>query len=159
MAYLIDGNNFIGYLSPSFLKDPRSKQALISQLLVFNRQKRTKIYLVFDGPPLQDLETKKLREESLSIIYPGIDEDADRVIKRIIEKQTDLRRFSVVSSDREIRRFAKTKGARSLSCKDFHRLLKASLREYRKDLETKKKDIALSPLEVDHWIDIFGPKK
>lgn len=159
MAYLIDGNNFIGHLWPARLKDERSKHRLISQLLVFKRLKRTKIYLVFDGPPLLDVESERLQKHSLSLIYPGLEEDADQVIQKIILRQTDRRRFYVVSSDRDIRRFAKAQGAKSLSCREFHRLLRSSLKDYKKSQEAKKEDIALSPLEVSHWSEIFKTKK
>ena len=160
MAYLIDGNNLIGYIWPSRLRDPKSKHILISQLLIFKRLKKTKIYLVFDGHPCLDMEIDKLQKKSLSVIFPALlEENADQTIKRIIEKQTDLRRFFVVSSDREIRRFTKAKGAKSLNSREFHRLLKTSLKEYRKSLETKKEEITLSPLEIDHWSEIFKGKK
>jgi len=159
VAYLIDGNNLIGYLWPSRLRDPKSKYILISQLLIFKRQKKTKIYLIFDGPPLPDMEIDKLQKKSLTVIFPALEENADQVIKRIIEKQTYLRRFFVVSSDREIRRFTKAKGAKSLNSREFHRLLKTSLKEYRKSLEMKKEEIILSPLEIDHWSEIFERRK
>ncbi len=159
MAYLIDGSNFIGHASTYDLKDPRAKYDLISKLLIFQRLKRTKIHLVFDGPLDPDLRTEKLQKKSFSVIYPAPGEKADRVIETIISKQTDLRRFYVVSSDREIRNFAKAKGAKSLSCEEFNRELKAVLRKYKKSLEWQKKDIHLSPLEIDQWIKIFKDKK
>lgn len=159
MAYLIDGNNLIGYLWPSRLRDPKSKYILISQLLIFKRLKKTKIYLIFDGPPLPDMEIDKLQKKSLTVIFPALEENADQVIKRIIEKQTYLRRFFVVSSDREIRRFTKAKGAKSIDSREFRRLLKTSLKEYRKSLEMKKEEIILSPLEVDQWREIFERRK
>lgn len=159
MAYLIDGSNFIGYTSPSKLKDPRSKHDLVSKLLIFQRFRRTKIFLIFDGPLDLNLMTEKHQKKSFSVIYPPLGEDADMVIQKIILKQTDLRRFYVVSSDREIKSFVKEKGAKSLSCKEFDKKLKATLKEYRKLLETKKKAITLSPLEVNHWLKIFKNKK
>jgi predicted RNA-binding protein with PIN domain len=159
VAYLIDGNNFIGYLAPSRLKDPKTKHILISQLTIFKRLKRTKIHLVFDGPPLPDVETEKLQKISLSVIFPRMEENADQTIKRIIKKQTDLRRFFVVSSDRDIRRFAKAAGAKSLNCREFHRLLRTKLKEYRKSQEIKKEERSLSPLEVNHWSEVFKRKK
>lgn len=159
MAYLIDGNNFIGHASSYALKDPRAKYELVSKLLIFQRLKRTKIHLVFDGPLDSHLRTERLQKKSFSVIYPALDENADHVIEVIISKQSDLRRFYVVSSDREIRNFARAKGAKSLSCKEFNRELKAALRKYEKSLEWQKKDTELSPFEVDQWIKIFKDKK
>lgn len=159
MAYLIDGNNFIGYSSPSDLKDPKSRYDLVSKLLIFQIFKRTKIFLVFDGLLDPNLITEELQKKSFSVIYPPPGEDADIVIKKIISKQTDFRRFYVVSSDREIKHFAKAKRAKSLSCKEFDKKLKTTLKAYKKSLETKKKTISLSPLEVNQWLKIFKNKK
>ncbi len=159
MAYLIDGNNFIGHASTFDLKDPRAKYDLVSKLLIFQRIKRIKIYLVFDGPADPHLKTEELQKKSFSIIYPAQDENADRVIEAIISKQTDLRRFYVVSSDREIRRFAKAKGAKSLRCQEFDKELKTALKKHKKFLESQKKDFDLSPFEVNQWLKIFKDKK
>lgn len=158
MAYLIDGNNFIGYTSPSDLKYLKGKHELVFKLLIFQRFQRTKIFLVFDGPLDPDFLTKNLQRKSFSVIFPGLGEDADFVIKKIISKQTDLRRFYVVSSDREIRNFARENGAKSLSCKEFNKQLKFALKKYKKYLEMKKKTVNLSPLEVNHWLQIFENK-
>ncbi len=65
----------------------------------------------------------------------------------------------MVSSDREIRSFARAKGAKSLSSKEFSRELKAALKEDKSLQDLEKKVKSLSPLEVDHWLKIFKGKK
>jgi predicted DNA-binding protein (UPF0278 family) len=61
----------------------------------------------------------------------------------------------VVSSDREIKNFARSKGAKSLDNREFNRQLKKALKEYRK-LRADEKNASLpSPLEVSFWMDIF----
>lgn len=159
MPYLIDGNNFLGHISPSSLRDPRSRKNLISRLLVFQKRKRTRVLVVFDGTPDLDSSDKKHQKKKFSIIYPPPGEKADGTIKEIISTQTDLRRFFVVSSDREIRSFARAKGAKSLSSKEFSRELKAALKEDKSLQDLEKKVKSLSPLEVDHWLKIFKGKK
>jgi len=159
VAYLIDGSNFIGYASPHNLKDPIAKYRLVSNLLTFQRLKRTRILLVFDGTPDLNLIGEKSQKRNFSIIFPPSDQNADGIIKEIISKQTDLRRFYVVSSDREIKRFAKAKGAIPISSKEFNRELQTALKEHRKSLAIEKKFTSLSPLEVDQWLKIFKNKK
>ncbi len=159
MAYLIDGNNLIGHIFPEKLRDPTSKLSLVSSLLIFQRIKKRKITLVFDGTPVPDLIDENLRTKVFSVVFPDMDENADQVIKRIIEKQTDLRKFYVISSDREIRSFARASGAKSLTCEEFSKLLKSAMKSYQKSMDAKKEETSLSPLEVDHWIQIFGDKK
>jgi len=159
VAYLIDGNNFIGHISALALRDPRSKHRLISSLKKFQKQKKTRVLVVFDGPPDPDLISEQFREKNFSVIFPSQEQNADKVIKEIISKETDLRRFFVVSADREIKNFAKSKGAKPLSCKDFNRKLKSTLKEHREYLEEEKRQDTPSSLEVKQWLKIFKDKR
>lgn len=159
MAYLIDGNNLLGQISSSHPRDSRSKYSLILKLLTFQRLKRTRILLVFDGAPDPRLANEKLRRKKFSIIYPSCGQNADSVIKELISKQTDRKKFTVVSSDREIKNYAKASRVKVLSSKDFHLLLKKILRENRKARELEKKTIFPSPLEINLWLDVFNQKK
>jgi len=156
MPYLIDGNNLIGHIPTLELPDPKSKRRLVAQLLIFQATKKTKIILVFDGPSDPDLFGEKFRRKEFSILWPDLEESADTVIKHWIEKQTDLRHFHVVSSDKEIKTFARVNGAKVLDCAEFHKLLKTTLKDYKESKAMDKEDITLSPLEVDHWLEIFG---
>lgn len=159
MTYLIDGNNFIGHSRFLELEDPRSKRILVSQLSIFKTYQRTKIILVFDGPPDPSVNEKTKDIQSFRIINPQIGENADTLIKEIISQQEDLKKFFVVSSDREIREFARGRGAQVLSCPEFSRKLRRVLKEIPKTQGKQKKEPRLSPLEVDHWIEIFKQKK
>lgn len=155
MPYLIDGNNFIGFISQSELWNPQSRYSLIGKLLAFQKIKKTRIYLVFDGPPDRNITEKKFPQRILTVFYPDFDQNADDVIRGIIARQTDRRQFFVVSSDREIKNFARSKGAKSLDNREFNRQLKKALKEYRK-LRADEKNASLpSPLEVSFWMDIF----
>ena len=159
MAYLIDGSNFIGFLSPSDLKNPKIKYSLVSRLFTFQQSKKTRVLLVFDGTADLNLLGKRFQQKSFSVIFPPPDQNADRVIKEIISKQTDLRQFFVVSSDREIQYFARSKGAKSMSCKEFNLELKTTLKEHKKTQELEKKFTPPSPLEISQWLKIFKAKK
>ena len=156
MPYLIDGSNLIGHIPTLDLFDPRSKHHLVAQLSIFQATKKTNIILVFDGPPDPELFGEKFRRKEFSLIWPDMEESADTVIKQLIEKQTDVRHFYVVSSDREIKTFARKNKAKVLDCGEFHKLIKATLKKYKESRAMKKEDITLSPLEMDHWLDIFG---
>ncbi len=159
MTYLIDGNNYIGYSSSFNLRDPRSKYELVSKLLVFQKLKKTRVLLVFDGKPDLNLVNERFQEKKFSIFFPLSGQNADAVIKEIISRQTDFRKFVVVSSDREIKSFAKAKGASILNANDFDRELKTALKKHLKFLETEKNVSTPSPLEIDQWLEIFKNKK
>ena len=156
MPYLIDGSNLIGHIPTLDLSDPKSKHRLVAQIKIFQEAKRTKIILVFDGPPDPDFFGEKFRGKEFSIVWPDLDESADTVLKQWIERQTDLRHFYVVSSDREIKSYARVNGAKVFTSKEFHNLLKRTLKEHKESKAMNKEDVTLSPLEVDHWLEIFG---
>ncbi|MFC2169772.1 NYN domain-containing protein [Acidobacteriota bacterium] len=159
MAYLIDGNNFIGHTSPSEIKTPQGRYSLVSKLLIFQNIKGSKIILVFDGPPDPHIKVEKFPEKYFSVLYPSFEQNADIIIKEVISKQKDLRKFFVVSSDREIRSFARKKRAKVFSCPEFNRQLKIALKEFKKQKELKKNEETLSPLDISHWLEIFQKKK
>jgi predicted RNA-binding protein with PIN domain len=138
------------------LSDPQSKHRLVAQLSLFQAIKKTRIILVFDGHPDPELCGKKFRQKEFSLIWPDSENSADPLIMKLIEKQTDLRHFFVVSSDREIQDFARQNKARVLDCGDFHNVLKAALKKYKESMAMEKEDSTLSPLEMDHWLSIFG---
>jgi predicted RNA-binding protein with PIN domain len=158
MPYLIDGNNLIGHIPHLRLNDPQSRYRLVARLLIFQRRRKTKIVLVFDGPPDLNLFGEKYRRKKFAILYPDFDQNADTIIQEQVLKQTDLRNFFVVSSDREIKAFAKNKGAKVLTCQQFYRQLKAVLKDYKNSLSLKKEDFSLSPFEVKQWLEIFDKK-
>lgn len=159
MPFLIDGNNLIGHIPHLNLRDPNSRMRLIFQLLQFQKVKNTRVIVVFDGHPDKNLPEEKFKDIPFFVRYPDFDENADQVIKTIISQQTDLRQFFVVSSDREIKRFAQSQGAKAVGCDYFHKELKSALREHKKMAEMEKDDTTPSPLEIQQWTDIFKGKK
>jgi predicted RNA-binding protein with PIN domain len=158
MAYLVDGNNFIGHTSPYEIRDPRSKYSLIAKLLTFNRIQKSKVIVVFDGPPDPEITDQSFPAKSLRVLFPDVGQNADRIIKDIISRRARERRFYVVSSDREIKDFARKKGIKPLTCKEFNKQLRAVLKENKELKEMDKNTQSPSPLEVNHWIDIFKTK-
>ncbi len=159
MPYLIDGNNLIGHIPDLSLADRESRSLLVSRLRRFQKIRNTRLILVFDGPPQDELDSNHHSGSPFSIIHPEPGRSADSRIEEIIQKQTDLRRFFVVSSDRDIRDFARQHGAKSITCADFHRELKGALREHRKEAELEKNEEPPTPLEVRQWGEIFETKK
>jgi len=159
MAYLIDGNNLIGAVSTLSLDDPDSRSALIGRLRNFQKVRNTRIILVFDGPPDPDLPFDRLRTMRFSIHYPDPGSSADSVIHRLIDRQTDRRRFFVVSTDREIRDHARKEGARVIRSEDFDKMLRQAGKEVRELNEMTKPEDRTSPLEVRMMTELFEDEK
>ena len=70
MAYLIDGNNLLGFLFPGWHRDPENKLKLVRRLIAFHRSKRVRIILVFDGAPVPDPDEMALPDERFTILHP-----------------------------------------------------------------------------------------
>ncbi len=158
MGYLVDGNNVLGHLFPGEPRDRRSRYLLVSRLLAFQKVKNQRLELVFDGPPDQDLADIHLRQKKFFVRFPAAGQKADDIIKEVIARQKDFRHFFVVTSDRELRDFARAKGAKALSVKEFASLVKKILREHRAAAELEKKTTTLTPFEIKLWLDTFGRK-
>jgi len=157
MAYLIDGNNLLGRIAPHELREKGGREGLVVRLLAFQRVTRARIHLVFDGNP-EPTPTDVPVNPKFTIHYPGAGGSADDVIRDMIERQTDRRRFFVVSSDRAIREMAKKRGLEAVTSDAFARELKATIKEGKKMRELEKRTEIPSSLEVKLWDEVFKSK-
>jgi predicted RNA-binding protein with PIN domain len=159
MAYLIDGSNLLGYFFRGFHKHPDNKMKLVRRLIAFQRMRRTRIILVFDGAPFPDGQEMSLPEKKFDIIHPPPGATADAMIKDFLAGRKDLRNLSVVSSDREIASFARHKGARVITCPEFAAELGKALKERKLEKEMSKNETSPTSLEVRLWSQVFREKK
>ena len=157
MAYLIDGNNLLGRIAPQELRERTGRDGLVVRLLAFQRVTRARIHLVFDGNP-EPTPTDVPVNAKFVVHYPGEGQSADDVIRDMIARQTDRRRFFVVSSDRAIRELAKKSGLESVTSDVFARELKATIKEGKKRRELDKRTEVPSSLEIDLWDEVFKSK-
>jgi hypothetical protein len=118
---IIDGYNLIRQ-SPS-LREVESRdlqtgrEALIRRLAVYKRVRGYEITVVFDGWQSGGLTESQQRQNGILVIYSRRDEKADEVIKRMAK---GLGQGAVViTSDREVARFAETVGAVAVSSEEF----------------------------------------
>lgn len=155
MAYLIDGNNLLGHLFPGAHRDPDNRLKLVRRLIAFQRFTRSRVILVFDGPPSADVEAMVGGEPRLAVLNPEPGGSADALLEDFIAARRDTRRLFVVSTDRGVRAFARAHGAASLTGREFAAELNAVLREHRSARELDKKEARPSKLEVKLWSDVF----
>jgi len=159
MAYLIDGNNLLGHLFPGRHRDPENKLKLVRRLLAFKRSKKARIILVFDGAPSADADGMTMAEDRFAIIYPPAGESADAAIRDILAGRTDLRKMSVVSSDREIKADARRRGASVLTSREFSAELNRALKDRKREREMEKNEARPTSLEVRLWSQVFKENK
>ncbi|MDY0297515.1 MAG: NYN domain-containing protein [Acidobacteriota bacterium] len=156
MPYIIDGNNLIGSSPDLSLEEAGSRQQLIHIVRKFQQSRNSKVIIVFDGEPEGTSHRQELGPK-YTVLYPRYGRSADDEIKRILNSYNDFRDVVLVTSDRELKSFARGLGARTVNSIEFYFTLKREYRVTGKKEETQKRiETSLSDQEVDQWLKIFS---
>lgn len=155
MPYIIDGDNVIGSSPDIWMEDPKARAKLIYVIKKFQENKKSNVTIVFDGAPENGVQRENLGDK-FCVRYPQPGTSADDEIKQILNGINYFRDVIVVTSDRELRTFAKKKGARIINSIEFYFELKRFSRIHGKKEETEKRiDTQLSDNEVEQWMKVF----
>lgn len=155
MPYIIDGNNLIGSVPDIALEDPAARKKLVELVRKYQEYRKNAVIVVFDGEPDDAFHRQPLNEK-FTVVYPRYGDSADDEIKRILNKYTYFKDVIVVTSDRELKNFAKKKGARIINSIEFHFELKRNYRAQGiKENNLKRINTRLSDSEIDQWMKIF----
>ena len=120
MPYLIDGNNLLGSWGGPRGRDDRRAE-VVRRVAAFCRARGAKATVVFDGHPLRsDMAAQELGPLSLRVPTPG--EDADSVIRELVERSARPREIIVVTSDKSLYSYCKTLGAGVLRAHEWNAL-------------------------------------
>ncbi len=156
MPYIIDGNNLIGASPDIVLTDPEARNKISYFIRKFQEKKQNKVVLVFDGAPDNDIH-EDVRSRKFTIRYPQYGSTADDEIRRILEVYTSLRDVILVTSDRELKSYAKDKGVKTVNSIEFYFELRRTYRQLGKHEASQKRiDTEVTPGEVDTWMKIFN---
>lgn len=158
MAYLIDGNNLIGRISPYELRDKSGRHSLVAKLLAFQRVTRRRLHVVFDGGPDDEL-TSIVINPKLTVWFPPRGQSADEIIIGMLQAQSDRRQLTLVSSDRRLIEAARQGGFAFMKSEEFASLIKPALKERGRQKAMEKKVEEPSPLELSLWEDVLGKRK
>ncbi len=158
MPYIIDGNNLVGCFPDITLDDPEARSRLLFVVSKFQENKKNNIIIVFDGEPDEGMR-KQMASSKFTIVYPEIGNSADNEIKEILSGFNYFKDVVVVTSDRELKTFAKKKGAKTINSIEFYFELKRFSHIYGKKEENQKRiDAELDETEVDQWMKIFNER-
>jgi len=128
MRYIIDGYNLI--MSSGFSDDfdfnraQTKREKLISLLASFKTNNRVNISVVFDGGKTDELDIGRQSIDGIDIYYSRGGQEADQVIKDIVEGLQNPREVTVVSSDKGITAYVKSLGASIESAQSFYGKIK-----------------------------------
>jgi predicted RNA-binding protein with PIN domain len=145
---LIDGNNLIGKIRSLSEVHKKNKQASREQLvLLLNRiSRKENIFLYFDGFENIPLSIPKGR-----IYYSG-KKPADVLIKKEIETAKNPKNLIVVSSDNELKNFARVCSCSIISSEEFAKQIKIR----QNDDEEKIK--SSGTINIKEWEKLFQGK-
>lgn len=151
---IIDGYNLIHKIPhlKSLLRVSleQTREQLFNLLSSYVVRKKIEIVLVFDGS-IHRSSLSPWSNPKVRVIFSKAPQKADQLIKSIVEQTKNKRLLTVVSSDREVRRFGRVCGCEIQSSDEFYRALKRRA----KPKEEDKKDQTLSEEEVKEWLKIF----
>ena len=120
----IDGYNLVGAGSGIGLHLPDIEEArdeLIARLIIYRKIKGVKVTVIFDGIRSGNLSRNQEVRDGVKIIYSRHGEEADYVLKQMVAEQGSG--LTIVTSDRDIARFAEDKDAVVIPSAEFAQLL------------------------------------
>src|SRR6185436_15495895 len=108
MPYLIDGNNLLGSWGGPRGQDDRRAE-VVRRVAEFCRARHVRATVVFDGHPLRpDMAAQDLGPLTLRVPPPG--SDADTVIRELVERAARPAEMIVVTSDKALYSYVRTRG-------------------------------------------------
>lgn len=150
MPYLIDGHNLIPKLGLR-LDSVDDEMELIAILQEFCRVERKQVEVYFDGAP--QAGSRKLGLVTAHFVRLGMTAD-DAIHRRLKKLGKGAKNWTVVSSDRQVQAEARAVHAEAVSSDVFARRLKQARDSAPKSEEGR----ALSPGEIDEWLQLFKRK-
>ncbi len=151
MAYFIDGNNLIGAVKKEKVGKPEARYWILHYINRFQRKRRSKVILFFDGPKDYDLVNISGKVE---VVF-SVEREADLLIKEKIGKIRYRKDLFVITADNEIISYAKRKGAKIIKPRRFFNYM---LRFINKGEENKKPEENLTKDEIILWENLFKKK-
>jgi len=154
VPYLIDGNNLLGsWGGPAVPGDGRVE--VLRRVAEFCRRKGARAVLVFDGAPFRpDLDDQELG--AVSVRFPGPGRDADSLVRAIVDASPRPGDLIVVTSDKPLSSYARTRGARALRAHEWNALAREAAPRATKARPAANGEKPERETDVDGWLKRFS---
>ena len=150
MPYLVDGNNLLGSWGGPRGEDGRAE--VVRRVAAFCRARGARATIVFDGRPLRpDMASQTLGPVGIRVPPEG--QDADDVIRRIVEEAKAPGDIIVVTSDKALYSYVRTHGAAVLRAHEWNALERKAAPEAQPGGEKPDHES-----DVEGWLKRFGGK-
>ena len=153
MPYIIDGHNLIPKVPGLSLEDLDDEQQLVNLLQDFCRVKQKKVEVFFDNAPAGSSGARTFGCVVARFIRQGRTAD-QAILEKLRRLEGEARNWTVVSSDREVRKSARSVRAKSMRVEEFAQELTALAADRSQQIQELDKE--LSTQEVDEWLELFG---
>jgi predicted RNA-binding protein with PIN domain len=151
MPYLIDGNNLLGSWGGPRGEDDR-RDEVVRRVAAFCRARNVRATVVFDGHPLRpDMAAQELGPLTVRVPPPG--QDADSVIRELVERASRPAELTVVTSDKALLSYVKTLGASVLRAHEWNALERQLSAARRSETGADKPEVEE---DVEGWLRRFG---
>jgi predicted RNA-binding protein with PIN domain len=152
VPYLIDGNNLLGsWGGPAVPGDGRVE--VVRRVAEFCRAKGARAVLVFDGAPFRpDLGGQELG--AVSIRFPPQGRDADSLIRDLVDGADRPGELVVVTSDKPLYSYARTRGAQVLRAHEWNALARGAKPRARR--AAAKSEKPARETDVEGWLKRFS---
>ncbi len=119
MPYIIDGNNLVGSSPDISLDDPEARAKILYIVRQYQNNRKNNVVIVFDGDPGSDEINGVPGDASkFSIVYSRHGNSADNEIKGILDRLNYYKDVTLVTSDKNLKSFAKKKGVKTVNCRE-----------------------------------------
>ncbi len=154
--FIIDGHNLLHAIpkldeSLALISDIQLCRILSSYMKLIGQTGE----IIFDGTGPRD-KSGFDNMNNIEVFFAGLGTDADTVIEDKIGASTAPKRLIIVSSDRRLRKAARTRKATSVKSEEFWNNMNKQLSRKRPKKEPGAKRYGLSESETKQWLDIFG---
>ncbi len=151
MPLLIDGHNLIGQIDGISLSDPDDEHQLIEKLQSYCRRTGRRATVYFDNA--DPLSRDPRAQSGLTVRFVPPPRTADEAIRQhLLQLGRGAKNWTVVSSDRSVRRAARGSGATIIGSEEFARQLEAPPKQE----PPPEKPTAPPPEEIEEWLRLFS---
>jgi predicted RNA-binding protein with PIN domain len=155
MPFIIDGHNLLYSIREAEDGFSISDIQLCRILDMYFKQTGEVGEIIFDGVGPKD-KSDFYKINNLEVLFAGFSKDTDTIIEEKIEVNTAPRRLTIVSSDRRLRKAARTRRANTVKSEEFWTNVNKQLRRKKTPKEPTAKRQGLSESETDQWLEFFG---
>jgi predicted RNA-binding protein with PIN domain len=157
VPYLIDGNNLLGSWGGPPGKGVDGRAEVLRRVAAFCRARGARAVLVFDGRPFRsDLDAQELGP--VSVRFPGEGRDADSLVRDIVDRHARPAELLVVTSDKALYSYAKTRGASVLRAHEWNALARGAAPRVRaaRRSSADASDKPERETDVEGWLKRFS---